>query len=263
MSSRASQVLASVYLAVAETIVVTVGGNTTGDGTTTFTPQAVVAKRGDTVTFNCKFFFHSCRRGLIDIPVTDGNHTATESTFSGPCTPAHDTDATINGFNSGFRNTTPGTPGSILTVPILEQNENHTFWFFDYNTCGEGGVGVINNNESSTETLAGFVVRTFTSCRIDSATSRRLWVSHTHISHILRTNTHFGSTFFPSAMPSALTARILPTPLLALVPALGRLRRPLLRLLFPKAAPLPNAHSRLVPLEWFHCLLRAYLFRIH
>ncbi|KAI9465266.1 hypothetical protein BJY52DRAFT_1246122 [Lactarius psammicola] len=128
-------VLASVYLVVAETIVVTVGGNTTGDGATIFTPQIIVAKRGDTVTFN----------------FTNGNHTATESTFSDPCIPAHDTDATINGFNSGFRNTTPGTPGSILT------NENHTFWFFDYNTCGEGGVGVINNNESSTETLAGFV----------------------------------------------------------------------------------------------------------
>ncbi|KAI9441633.1 hypothetical protein H4582DRAFT_1933910 [Lactarius indigo] len=134
-------VLASVYLAVAENIVVTVGGNTTGDGSTIFTPQLIVAKRGDIVTFN----------------FTDGNHTATESTFSGPCVPAHETDATINGFDSGFRNTTPGAPGSILTVPILEQNENHTFWFFDYNTCGEGGVGVINNNESSTETLAGFV----------------------------------------------------------------------------------------------------------
>ncbi|KAH9067636.1 hypothetical protein EDB87DRAFT_1677942 [Lactarius vividus] len=134
-------VLASVYLAVAETIVVTVGGNTTGDGTTTFTPQLIVAKRGDVVTFN----------------FTAGNHTATESTFSNPCIPAHETDATINGFDSGFRNTTPGSAGSILTVPILEQNENHTFWFFDYNTCGQGGVGVINSNESSLETLAGFV----------------------------------------------------------------------------------------------------------
>jgi hypothetical protein len=35
---------------------------------------------------------------------------------------------------------------------------NHTFWFYDYNTCGEGGVGVINNNESSSQTLAGFTV---------------------------------------------------------------------------------------------------------
>jgi hypothetical protein len=88
----------------------------------------------------------------------NGNHTATESTFSNPCIPAHETNITINGFDSGFRDTQPGTAGSILSVPILIQNENHTFWFFDYNTCGQGGVGVINNNESSSETLAGFTV---------------------------------------------------------------------------------------------------------
>jgi hypothetical protein len=55
-----------------------------------------------------------------------------------------------------------------MSVPIIEENENHTFWFYDYNTCGEGGVGVINNNESSSETLAGFTVRM--ACWFDSAT---------------------------------------------------------------------------------------------
>lgn len=157
MSSRASQVLACVYLAAAKTIVITVGGNSTNG--TTFDPQIVTAVLGDTVIFKCKFFFRHCRRGLIDIIVEDGNHTATQSTFSDPCVPAHETNITINGFDSGFRNITPGTAGSILSVPILEQNENETFWFFDAATCGEGGVGVINDNESSTETLAGFVVR--------------------------------------------------------------------------------------------------------
>ena len=43
------------------------------------------------------------------------------------------------------------------SVPILESNVNQTFWFFDYNTCGIGGVGAINFNTSSTETLDGFV----------------------------------------------------------------------------------------------------------
>lgn len=133
-------VLASAYLAAAETIVITVGGNST-DGTTTFDPPSVDAVLGDTVIFN----------------FTSGNHTATQSTFGNPCIPAHDTNVTINGFDSGFRNTTPGTSGSILSVPILEQNQNQTFWFFDFNTCGEGGVGAINDNESSTETLVGFV----------------------------------------------------------------------------------------------------------
>jgi hypothetical protein len=189
------QVLASVYLVAAETIVITVGDNA-ADGSTTFDPPRVDAVVGDTVVFNCKFFFFSCRWSLINIPVTSGNHTATQSTFSSPCIPAHDTNVTINGFDSGFRNTTPGTAGSILSVPILAQNQNETFWFFDFNTCGQGGVGAINNNESSTETLAGFVVRDFASCRINSATLRRFGVSHTHISHILRTNTHFDSPCF-------------------------------------------------------------------
>jgi len=98
---------------------------------------------------------------LISTAVATGNHTATESTFDNPCIPAHDTDASINGFNSGFRNTQPGTSGSILAVPIIIQNVNHTFWFYDYNTCGEGGVGVINSNESSGKTLAGFTVCDF------------------------------------------------------------------------------------------------------
>jgi len=40
--------------------------------------------------------------------------------------------------------------------PILPSNANTTMWFYDYNTCGAGGVGVINSNESSYETLAGF-----------------------------------------------------------------------------------------------------------
>ena len=147
----------------------------------------------------------SCRRDLIDIPVTSGNHTAIQSTFSSPCIPAHDTNATINGFDSGFRNTTPGTSGSILSVPIIEQNQNETFWFFDFNTCGQGGVGAINNNESSTETLAGFVVRDFASCRIDSTTLRRFGVSHTHVSLDFEHKHSFwlAPFFFPSVMPSA------------------------------------------------------------
>ncbi|KAI0282861.1 hypothetical protein BGY98DRAFT_931433 [Russula aff. rugulosa BPL654] len=133
-------VLAIACLAAAEEFVITVGGNTTGNGTTTFEPRFVVAVLGDVVTFN----------------FTDGNHTATQSTFDSPCIPAHETNVSINGFDSGFRYTEPGTAGTILSVPIIEQNVNQTFWFYDYNTCGEGGVGVINGNESSSQTLAGF-----------------------------------------------------------------------------------------------------------
>ena len=97
--------------------------------------------------------------GLFHI-VTSGNHTATQSTFSAPCVPAHDSNDTINGFDSGFRPTNNGTDITILSVPILDSNVNSPFWFYDASAgaCGSGAVGVINNNESSTETLAGFVV---------------------------------------------------------------------------------------------------------
>jgi len=145
-------VIASAWMVAAKNIVITVGGNTTNDGKTTFVPQIVDAALGDVVMFN----------------FTNGNHTATESTFSNPCIPAHETNETINGFDSGFRSTQPGTVGTILTIPIIIQNENHTFWFYDYNTCGEGGVGVINGNESSTETLAGF---TRNAIRLNGTTS--------------------------------------------------------------------------------------------
>jgi len=94
----------------------------------------------------------------FDIIVTQGNHTVTQSTFPVPCVPAHQTNITINGFDSRFRDTSNGTAITILSVPIVPENVNLTMWFFDYNTCGEGGVGVINNNETSDETLEGFVV---------------------------------------------------------------------------------------------------------
>lgn len=139
--SRAVFCLFAATAAAARDIVITVGHNTTGNGSAVFQPQRVTAELGDTVIFN----------------FTLGNHTATQSTFSSPCTPAHDTDITINGFDSGFRDAGNGTAITILTVPMLPQNVNQTMWFYDFNTCGQGGVGVINNNESSSQTLAGFV----------------------------------------------------------------------------------------------------------
>jgi hypothetical protein len=39
----------------AKNIVITVGGNTTNDGKTTFVPQIVDAALGDVVMFNCMF----------------------------------------------------------------------------------------------------------------------------------------------------------------------------------------------------------------
>jgi hypothetical protein len=85
--------------------------------------------------------------------VTEGNHTATQSTFASPCIPAHESNITINGFNSDWRN---GSTPTILSVPILDANVNTTMWFFDRASCGGGGVGVINANQSSYENLDGF-----------------------------------------------------------------------------------------------------------
>ncbi|TFK50989.1 hypothetical protein OE88DRAFT_1735713 [Heliocybe sulcata] len=127
-------------VASARDIVVTVGGNTTSNASLVFQPQRITAYLGDTVIFN----------------FTQGNHTATQAVFSEPCIPAHDANITINGFNSDFRNAGNGTAVTILSVPILPENANTTMWFYDYNTCGQGGVGVINSNESSYETLEGF-----------------------------------------------------------------------------------------------------------
>ena len=197
------QLLASVCGAAAKTIVITVGGNTTNNGTTTFVPQRVDAALGDVVLFNCKFlrltFFG---KNLTGIAVTDGNHTATESTFSKPCIPAHETNTTINGFDSGYRDTQPDTVGSSLAVPIIIQNENHTFWFFDYNTCGEGGVGVINNNESSNETLAGFVVRisVFTSRLVGSVTRGVSFFSHSNLA-FCGANAHYNAILLAECYP--------------------------------------------------------------
>lgn len=88
--------------------------------------------------------------------VTEGNHTATESTFDAPCLPAHVHNISLNGFDSGIE-VVPNNSFLQASVPILESNVNTTFWFYDINTCGIGGVGVINANESSTETIEGFV----------------------------------------------------------------------------------------------------------
>ncbi|TFY80698.1 hypothetical protein EWM64_g3321 [Hericium alpestre] len=142
---------------------VQVGHNTTDNTSAVFQPQRVTAELGDTVFFNFSL----------------GNHTATQSTFSAPCVPAHDSDSTINGFNSMFRDAGNETAVTILSVPMLAQNVNQTMWFFDYNTCGQGGVGVINDNESSTATLAGFARNAIRLNGTDDATSTSSSASHT------------------------------------------------------------------------------------
>ncbi|KIY68102.1 hypothetical protein CYLTODRAFT_351994, partial [Cylindrobasidium torrendii FP15055 ss-10] len=111
------------------------------DSDSVFNPQTVTAALNDIVFFN----------------FTNGNHTVTQSLFASPCVKANAANLTVNGFDSGFQNASTIDPGYRFSVPITAAIENTTQWFFDYNTCGEGGVGGINVNESSWETLDGFV----------------------------------------------------------------------------------------------------------
>lgn len=158
--------MASATAVSAADIYVQVGGNTSTNASLVFQPQLITAVEGDIVFFNCTSTSHRLLPYYIILiihhtTVTMGNHTVTQSTFASPCIPAHDTNSSINGFDSGFRDTVNGTAITILSVPITADIANTTLWFFDYNTCGEGGVGGINPNQSSLETLAGFQVSLF------------------------------------------------------------------------------------------------------
>ncbi|KAK7691887.1 hypothetical protein QCA50_005291 [Cerrena zonata] len=133
--------LTAVYGASAKNVFVQVGGNTTSNATMVFQPAQIIAAPNDIVVFN----------------FTQGNHTVTQAAFGSPCQPIHDTNVTVNGFNSGFRDTVNGTAVTILSVPITPDLQNQTIWFFDFNTCGQGGVGGINIDDNSTATLDGFI----------------------------------------------------------------------------------------------------------
>jgi hypothetical protein len=89
--------------------------------------------------------------------VTNGTHSAIQSTFAEPCVPAHDSNSSLNGFYSGLRDTVNGTGQTTLTVEIQQEDQNQTFWFYDIWACGSGGVGAINANNSGWENFDGFV----------------------------------------------------------------------------------------------------------
>jgi hypothetical protein len=121
------------YFAMAKDIIITVGKN----NDTVFDPQEVNATVGDAV----RFLF------------VQGNHSATQSTFAEPCIPIHESNQTINGFDSGLRLGTNGTGQTDLVVPIGAANVNDTIWIFDAfpGSCGEGHIAGINVNDTSEE----------------------------------------------------------------------------------------------------------------
>jgi len=136
-------ILASTCAVMAKTVVVTVGGQSVNetDATLIFDPQTVLADEGDVVLFNFTF----------------GNHTVTRSDFATPCVPIHDSNITINGFDSSFRDAGDEQAITQLSVTITPDLANGTIWFFDFNTCGDGGVGGINVDSSSWQPFDAFV----------------------------------------------------------------------------------------------------------
>ncbi|KAJ7188668.1 hypothetical protein C8R46DRAFT_27786 [Mycena filopes] len=142
-AAQSSSATASASSAIV-THIITVSNNQTADNASmVFTPQSVNASLHDTVIFN----------------FTEGTHSAIQSSFANPCQPAHDTNSTVNGFNTGPR---PAGNGTSVTQFVIVMNEdiiNDTLWFYDNATCGIGGVGVINagNVTATWEPLDAFV----------------------------------------------------------------------------------------------------------
>jgi len=128
-------------LAYAKTVFITVGGDEiSGNFSSTFSPQLAFADVGDLIFWN----------------FTAGNHSVTQSEFASPCLPAHDTNVTVNGFDTSLR---PAGNGTAITNFQITVTDTNPIWYYDESpsACGQGAVGAINANESSTATLAGFI----------------------------------------------------------------------------------------------------------
>lgn len=125
----------------AEDIYILVGAP---NSTNVYEPNSVAAEIGDVIIFQ----------------FLGGNHSATQSTFYAPCKPSHQSDPTINGFDSGMRYTPSNQSITTLVVPIGPEHINITTWFYDAapGACGwdESAVGGINLREGSNETIAGY-----------------------------------------------------------------------------------------------------------
>ncbi|KAF7351148.1 hypothetical protein MSAN_01677300 [Mycena sanguinolenta] len=192
------------------THVVTVANNQSAtNGTNVFTPQVVNASLGDIVFFN----------------FTQGNHSATQSDFATPCIPIHDTNSTINGFDTSIR---PAGNGTSITNFVLVMNPdivNKTLWFFDQTTCGIGGVGVVNpgNVSATLQTIDGFVRNAerlngtgahSSSAAAPSATAGTATGSGS-------TSSQTGSSSGGSSTGAALSLRFVPTTAIVVLMALG------------------------------------------
>ncbi|KAI0821437.1 hypothetical protein BC629DRAFT_457704 [Irpex lacteus] len=121
----------------AKQVIITVGANKTSDPSTVFQPQQAQANVGDTV----RFLF------------VNGSYSAIQSDFASPCIFITKTNASIAGFDTGTQATNNGSANHTFDVPITD---NSTKWYFDFDGCSKGVVGVINVNDSTGQTIAGF-----------------------------------------------------------------------------------------------------------
>ncbi|GJE91421.1 hypothetical protein PsYK624_075710 [Phanerochaete sordida] len=138
---RAASFLVAAFaasVASAARIQVLIGANKTANASMIFMPQEIRAFAGDTVVFN----------------FTNGTYELIQSEFDAPCVPLHDHNVTLNGFDTGPRPANNGSSPTTFELPITDNTT--TIWFYENSTCAEGGVGGININDSSTETLDGF-----------------------------------------------------------------------------------------------------------
>ncbi|KAK6335527.1 hypothetical protein TWF696_002300 [Orbilia brochopaga] len=99
-----------------------------GSGGLVFSPDTVVAAKGDTVQF------------MFD----GGNHTVTEAAFNNPCNPSN------NAFTSGFT----GSDSTTFSI-IVTSTDPQWFYCAQPGHCQAGMVGAINP-PSSGNTLAAF-----------------------------------------------------------------------------------------------------------
>ncbi|KAF7793253.1 hypothetical protein EIP86_004363 [Pleurotus ostreatoroseus] len=130
--------LAAVGVAAAQT---TVHNITVGDGgNLTFTPNSITASENDVVMFT----------------FVTKNHTATQSTFTDPCTPV------ANGTDSDFQFVaTNDTTGPFPTFNYTVTNASAPLWFFCRQTnpvdhCQKGMVFAINAPDSGNKTFGAF-----------------------------------------------------------------------------------------------------------
>jgi len=106
-----------------------------------YSPANITAAVGDVVSF---------------VFVGPGNHTVTQSSFADPCVTSLNTTTNMAGFDSSFQHVL----ANATSVPSwsIEVTAATPIWFYcrQAGHCGQGMVGSINANESSTKSYEAF-----------------------------------------------------------------------------------------------------------